>query len=155
MKVTSKASGVTVEDVPGYEDTLFLIGYPPNSTKANGFYVKTPDEAPLTSTWLRRLPFDRLLRAAAEARAEEIATAVGSAPAGEGRPYGGGEEHLARVAALFEWATERNIPPRRAIATRWARSEATAGRWIAEARKSGLIPAPEPRAKRTAPDAGA
>ncbi|WP_374772423.1 hypothetical protein OG756_04090 [Streptomyces sp. NBC_01310] len=63
-----------------------------------------------------------------------------AAPATDGRPCGGGGEHLAKVAEVYQWATERHIPPRRAIATRWARSEDTAGRWIAEARKKGVLP---------------
>ncbi|MFI1279665.1 hypothetical protein ACH4U5_02690 [Streptomyces sp. NPDC020858] len=140
MRITRSGSGVTVEDFPGYEGHSFIIGFPAGGTKPNGFYVKAPDGQPVTATWLRRLPLDRLLRAAAEARAAEIAGEVDSAPATEGRPYGGGGEHLAKVAEVYQWATERNIPPRRAIATRWARSEATAGRWIAEARKKGVLP---------------
>ncbi|MFG2754758.1 hypothetical protein [Streptomyces xanthophaeus] len=140
MKITMSGSGVTVEDFPGYEGHSFIVGFPAGGVKPNGFYVKAPDERPVTATWLRRLPLDRLLRVAAEARAAEMAEAVNVAPATEGRPYGGGNEHLGKVAEVYRWAIERNIPPRRAIATRWARSEATAGRWIAEARKKGVLP---------------
>ncbi|MEU9085965.1 hypothetical protein [Streptomyces sp. NPDC048357] len=144
MKITATGSGVTVEEFPGYEGCSFIVGFPAGGSKANGFYVKRPDEAPVTATWLRRLPLDRLLRVATEARAAEMAGRVDPAPATEGRPYGGGDEHLRKVAEVHAWATERSIPPRRAIATRWARSEATAGRWIAEARKKGFLPPLKP-----------
>ncbi|MEU9165151.1 hypothetical protein AB0D29_33355 [Streptomyces sp. NPDC048424] len=39
-----------------------------------------------------------MLRVAAEARAAEIAGQVDPAPATEGRPYGGGDTHLRKVA---------------------------------------------------------
>ncbi|MGE7388684.1 hypothetical protein ACQKM2_24750 [Streptomyces sp. NPDC004126] len=141
MKVTATANGVTLTELPGYEGYEFVFGFSTGAARPSGFFVHAPDGTPLTATAIRRLPLDRLLKAAAEARAEETRARV--EPSAAGRPYGGGEEHAAQVAEVYRWAVEHGMPPRRAIATRWARSEATAGRWIAEARRKGLIPARE------------
>ncbi|MFK0224008.1 hypothetical protein ACIQWN_38260 [Streptomyces vinaceus] len=140
MKITNTASGVTIEEVDGYPGALFLVGFPPEGTTPNGIFVKTPEGQAATATWVRRLPLDTLFRIAATARAAEIAEEVHPGTADESRPYGGGTAHLAKVAELYQWATERGISPRTAIATRWAKSEATAGRWITEARKAGALP---------------
>ncbi|MBT2406851.1 MULTISPECIES: hypothetical protein [unclassified Streptomyces] len=140
MKVSTTTNAVTVEDLPGYEGYAFVIGYPPGGSKPNGFYVSAPEGSPVTATSIRRLPLDRLLKTAAEAHTEETAKEVPTAAASEGRPYGGGDQHAVAVADVYNWAIEHGIPPRRAIAARWARSEATAGRWIAEARKKQLLP---------------
>ncbi|MEV7611497.1 hypothetical protein [Streptomyces sp. NPDC089799] len=138
MKVTTSANTITVEQVDGYEGYAFVVSFLADGTKPHGFYVSAPADRPVTATFLRRLPFDTLLRAAAEARVAQFSGAP--APAAEGRPYGGGNEHTARVAELYRWAVDHGIPPRRAIAARWGKSEATAGRWIAEARRKGLLP---------------
>lgn len=139
MKVTTSTNGVTVEELSGYEGYAFIVGFPPGGTKPNGFYVAAPEGSPVTATFIRRLPLDRLLKVAAEARLGEMAKEVSPASVQEGRPYGGGDEHAEAVAEVYNWAVEHGIPPRSAIATRWARSEATAGRWIAEARKKGIL----------------
>ncbi|MFG2297716.1 hypothetical protein [Streptomyces sp. NPDC048603] len=138
MKVTTGVNSVTVEELAGYEQYAFVVSFPADGAKPHGFYVSGPDDRPLTPTFLRRLPLDTVLKAAAEARVVQLGGAP--APADRSRPYGGGEEHTARVAELYLWAIDHGIPPRRAIAARWGRSEATAGRWIAEARRAGHLP---------------
>ncbi|MBT2452845.1 hypothetical protein J7F03_38605 [Streptomyces sp. ISL-43] len=138
MKVTTSTNGIMVEGVEGYEGYAFVVGFPLGGSKPNGFYVSTPDDAPVTPTLIRRLPLDKLLKVAAEARVDELGQAL--APTAAGRPYGGGQDHTRKVAEVYDWAVGHGVPPRRAIAARWARSEATAGRWIAEARRMGLIP---------------
>lgn len=139
VKVTTSTNGVTVEELPGYEGYAFVVGFPPGGAKPNGFYVSAAEgAAPVTATFIRRLPLDKLLKIASEARVGEVAGEPETRI--EGRRYGGGDEHAVQVAEVYRWAVEHNIPPRSAIATRWARSEATAGRWIAEARKKGVLP---------------
>jgi hypothetical protein len=133
---------VTIKDMPGYEGCEFVVGFVPDQPVLNGLYVRITDEAladvSLTPTFLRRLPYDRLLKMASEEKIKALGESV--APEAAGRPYGGGETHTRAVARVYQWAVTNNMPPRRAIAARWGKSEGTAGRWIAEARKLGLLP---------------
>ncbi|MFJ9849600.1 hypothetical protein [Streptomyces sp. NPDC101150] len=139
-KVSTGADSVTVTDLPGYEGCLFIVGFPPGESQPNGFFVRMTEGATvrLTPTLLRRLPYDRLMKIAVEVRVRQLGEAV--APEAGVRPYGGGDEHARAVAEVYQWAVEHGISPRKAVASRWAKSEATAGRWITQARKLGLLP---------------
>ncbi|MEU9110573.1 hypothetical protein AB0D04_01930 [Streptomyces sp. NPDC048483] len=140
LKVSTSADGVTVANLPGYDECLFVIGFAPGDIHPNGFFIRTtkPDAVRLTPTMLRRLPYDRLLKIATEVRTKQLGEAM--APDAGARPYGGGDEHARAVAEVYHWAVDHGVPPRKAIAARWAKSEATAGRWITQARKLGLLP---------------
>lgn len=140
VEISTSAETVTVE-LPGYEGCQFVIGFPPGGSLPNGFYVRTvdPDVVRLTPTMLRRVPYDRLFKVAAQERVKQLGeeAAPGAAPK---RRYGGDDEHVRAVAEVYEWAVANKVPPRKAIAARWGKSEGTAGRWITEARKLGALP---------------
>lgn len=139
-KISTSADGVTVTELPGYDDYVFVIGFAPGDSNPNGVFIRStqPDTARLTSTALRRFPYDRLLKLATEVRVRQRGEAA--APEVGTRPRGGGEEHAQAVAEVYQWAVDHSVPPRKAIAARWAKSEATAGRWVADARRRGLLP---------------
>ncbi|MEV0318303.1 hypothetical protein ACIBKX_08570 [Streptomyces sp. NPDC050658] len=139
-KISTSAHSVTVTGLPGYDDYEFVIGFNAGASDPNGVFIRTdrPHTVRLTATTLRRLPYDRLLKIAAEARVRQLGEKM--APEAGDRPYGGDEAHARAVAEVYRWAVDHSVPPRKAIAARWAKSEATAGRWITQARKQGLLP---------------
>ncbi|MEV7520668.1 hypothetical protein [Streptomyces sp. NPDC091371] len=117
----------------------FIVEFGPGESLPNGFFIRTtePETVRVTPTMLRRLPYDRLLKLAAEVRVKQLGEAA--APDASERRYGGDDAHARAVAEVYRWAVDHGIPPRKAIAARWAKSEATAGRWITQARKLGLL----------------
>ncbi|MFJ8015128.1 hypothetical protein [Streptomyces sp. NPDC096339] len=141
VKISTSVDGVTMTEVPGYDECTFIVGFPPGESHPNGFFIRmtSPESPRLTPTVLRRLPYDRLLKIAAEVRVKQLGAAV--VPHVADRRYGGDTDHARAVAEVYLWAVDHGIAPRKAIAARWAKSEATAGRWITQARKLGLLAA--------------
>lgn len=52
-------------------------------------------------------------------------------------------EHLEAVAAVYRAADASGTPPTRAVQQRFATSHSTAAKWVAAARKQGILGAPE------------
>ena len=132
----SEAGDTFTFRVESHEGFAFVVGFPPGLPDPNGFYlaVQDPAKARINPTLMRRLPYDRILRKAAQLRVAQL-----SKGEAERRPHGGDDDFRRQVAEVYAWATANNIPPRKAIAERWGKSEATAGRWIADARKAGVL----------------
>lgn len=57
-----------------------------------------------------------------------------------GRPPEYGPEHFAEVARVYAAAWRLGRAPTRAVAERWTVSKATAAKWVARARRLGLLP---------------
>ena len=116
----------------------------------------------LSAAVLRRLPIGRLVREARASRYrdaggdlleafgdglvdEPVSTWLGesAAPWGE-RPARGkarlDDQHFAQVAQLYSAAVQRGRPPGKAVAEAMHASRPTVTRWLAEARKRGLLP---------------
>ena len=116
---------------------------------------RKPDGPPVTTEGIREIPVAALVRMAAETgvwRSEP--TDDGSSKLIDGWPLqvpprapgaGPGEEHLRAVAATYQLAYATGAPPTKTVMERFGLPRATASRWIALARKRGLLGPATPR----------
>lgn len=83
---------------------------------------------------------------------EEVLRALGHATAGSQRGKRLSDELLAEVADVYRGALSRGLAPTDAVAAKFPTSRSTAGRWVMEARRRGLLgPAVRGRAGEQAP----
>jgi hypothetical protein len=110
---------------------------------------------PVTTEGIREIPVAALVRAAAEVSIwRSRSTDDGGIKAVPGWPLqvptrapgaGPGDEHLRAVAATYQLAYATGARPTKAVMERFGLPRATASRWIALARKRGLLGPATPR----------
>jgi hypothetical protein len=65
-----------------------------------------------------------------------------------GRPRQYGPDHFAEVAQVYSEADTAGLPPTRTVAERFNVSRSAAAKWVARARRAGLLPKTKPRVAR-------
>lgn len=104
-----------------------------------------PESAVVTSERLRHLPLRFLARTAAEvsggAATQESLQAIFDAERPEKRQQGRErpDAHYEEVATVYTNALRAGRPPTKAVGERWGVERAMASRYVAEARKRGLL----------------
>ena len=109
----------------------------------------------LTTSKLRELKLGRLVETEKARKATALANVARLLPAfashrapeeltekwqqRKGRPPLYGPEHFERVAAVYQQAFRQGPPPTRAVAEEFQVQRSTAGKWVARARKAGLL----------------
>jgi hypothetical protein len=106
---------------------------------------------PVTTEAIRAVPVKHLIRRAIESQTYELVQwSRGQEPKYELMPElappdvrrSGADEMARWVATAYQLAIALNEPPTKSIQDRLGVSRATAGRWVAEARRQGLLPPP-------------
>jgi hypothetical protein len=65
-----------------------------------------------------------------------------------GRPRQYGPDHWAQVVTIYSDAYGAGLPPTKAVADTFQVSRSTAAKWVARARRDGLLPKTKPRVAR-------
>lgn len=120
-----------------------------------------PDPSPLRTSLIRRIPLQKLIDDAlfkhtknlrrwakvpmSENQRKDLADRLGPAEASlgraPGRPVEYDTDHFIKVADCYTKANMFRQPPTRAVQARFTVSYSTAAKWVAHARKLGLLPA--------------
>lgn len=125
------------------------IGFDSETRKlvAGALTIKSHNESAsgVTSEVLREIPVGMLVRYAKDAvfRLDGEGNTVGAWPSGDERDdvmtRGDRDEILRLVARVYRVAYLINVPPAKHVETIFELSRATAGRWVAEARRKGYL----------------
>jgi hypothetical protein len=100
-------------------------------------------EEGLTTDMLRKIPVSQILQRAKPSvlrKLRQIGVSVESEPAPVDRKLGGPtDEMLHSVAVAYRVAHAFDQPPTDAVAEQFGLPRSTAGRWVSEARRAGLL----------------
>lgn len=125
-------------DIPGWEGWIFRVTFQ-TPYGPGELTVSAPADVTLTPGLLRRVPFGKILRRATNPW-PQVGLAVAGVPVRSRRPYGGGsDEHSRAVVAVYRAAVSQGAPPREAVQRHFDVKAKTADRWIADARRRGLL----------------
>lgn len=134
-----------VQDWESY-DAVFNIAIRGGRYECVGLQLQQrPDGPPVNSEALREVAVRDVVRAALDLCYRE-AVASGAVEEADLDPPPHGvaasvvpDDALARVAQVYQFAYMFNEPPTKAVQDKYRVSRATAGRWVAEARRRGLV----------------